>query len=315
MLSLSAFADLGAIDQGRAAIRERVVAAWDAFLVVADSVDLHAPSRLPRWRAQEICVHLGSWDDYQPVNGVLAAARAALEGHRPSKPPNPDDVNASVVRNHRYASRSEVLAALERGRDQAAEYLRPDDPQELDEVPVVSTVGPLPALTILHAQMYELAVHSLDLYALGGSKPGNALLDGGLAAMTDGAGALAARVGLKSTAGLQSDVGAWAFRSGETGWQIGRWGADAARDGGAFEVRLPVQVDAPAQLLLEASAGRINPFKAVVTRQLKVSGMPGLLGLAPIVQTVPGIPGGPALRAAAKGLAGAGGALGRLSRL
>jgi hypothetical protein len=67
-------------------------------------------------------------------------------------------------------------------------------------------------------------------------------------------------------------------------------------------------------MLLEASAGRINPLKAVVTRRLKVHGLPGLLGLAPIVETVPGIPGGPALRVAAKGLASAGGALGRLTR-
>ena len=48
---------------------------------------------------------------------------------------------------------------------------------------------------------------------------------------------------------------------------------------------------------------------AIVSRRLRVHGLPGLLGLAPIVETVPGIPGGPALRVAAKALAGAGGAL------
>ncbi len=72
---------------------------------------------------------------------------------------------------------------------------------------MVSTVGPLPALTILHAQIYELAVHSLDLLAPAAARPAGAtLLDGGLAALTDAAGALAARVGITSTAGIRTEV-------------------------------------------------------------------------------------------------------------
>jgi Mycothiol maleylpyruvate isomerase N-terminal domain len=311
--------EFGAIAYGRAAIRERVVQAWDDFLRVADGVDLAARSRLPGWRAHEICVHLGSWPEHQPVNGVLAAARAVLGGSTPGDPPDPDDVNSSVVTTHRDASRAEVMGALHRAREQAATYLDGDQPHELDEVPVVSTVGPLPTLTILHAQIYELAVHGLDLHALGGPAPGPNLLDSGLAALTDAAGALAARVGIASTAGIGSEVGSWAFRSGTNGWQIGRWGESgserASGTGGPdFAGKLPVRVQAPAAMLLDASAGRINPLKAVVTRRLKVHGLPGLLGLAPIVETVPGIPGGAALRVAAKGLAGAGGALGRLTR-
>jgi hypothetical protein len=309
------FAELGAIEHGRAAIRGRVIGAWDEFLRVAEGVDMRARSRLPGWRAHEICVHLGAWDDYQPVNGVLAAAREVQRGAPATRSPDPDDVNSSVVRNHRDASRAEVLAALERARDQAADYLSTDEPQELDQVLVVSTVGPLPALTILHAQIYELAVHSLDLQACGAPAPGPSLLDGGLAALTDAAGALAARVGIVSTAGIQSEVGSWAFRSGSRGWLIGRWGPDRTRtDASTFAGHMPVRVDASAVMLLEASAGRISPLRAVVTRRLRVHGLPGLLGLAPIVETVPGIPGGPALRVAARGLAGAGGALGRLKR-
>lgn len=308
------FADFGVIAHGRPTIRDRVVGAWDAFILVAEGVDLETESRLPGWRAHEICVHLGSWDDYQPVNGVLKAARDAKRGATPDSPPDPDDVNAAVVLSHQDAGRDEVFDALRRGRDQAQDYLAKDDPQELDEVLVMSTVGPLPALTILHAQVYELAVHSLDLLAMGGPRPADSLLDAGLAAMTDAAGALAARVGIKTTAGIRSDVGSWAFRSGDTGWQIGRWGTEGSGTTGAFDGKLPVRVDATAVALLEASAGRINPLKAVATRRLKVHGLPGLLGLAPIVETVPGIPGGPALRMAAKGLAGAGGALGRFTR-
>jgi hypothetical protein len=319
MPPLDGFVQLGAIAYGRAAIRERVVRAWDDFLQVAGSVDMTAKSRLPGWRAHEICVHLGAWPEHQPVNGVLAAAREVQNGTPAGPPPDPDDVNAGVVSRHRAATREEVMAALRLARAQAADYLEGDEPRELDEVPVVSTVGPLPTLTILHAQIYELAVHGLDLHALGGRAPGPHLLDSGLAALTDAAGALAARVGIASTAGIGSEVGSWAFRSGRDGWQIGRWGESGRTSVGQaaghdFSGKLPVRVQAPAATLLEASAARINPLKAVLTRRLKVHGLPGLLGLAPIVETVPGIPGGPALRVAAKGLASAGGALGRLTR-
>jgi hypothetical protein len=323
MPPLEGFVELGAIAYGRATIRDRVVRAWDDFLRVADGVDMAAKSRLPGWRAHEICVHLGAWPEHQPVNGVLAAAREVLRGTPAGPPPDPDDVNTSVITTHRHASRDDVMSALRLARQQAAAYLEGDEPHELDQVPVVSTVGPLPALTILHAQIYELAVHGLDLHALGGPAPGASLLDSGLAALTDAAGALAARVGIESTAGIGSEVGSWAFHSSSEGWQIGRWGerrenrrSVSSVGGGShdFAGRLPVRVHAPAATLLEASAGRISPLKAVVTRRLKVHGLPGLLCLAPIVETVPGIPGGAALRVAAKGLAGAGGALGRLTR-
>jgi uncharacterized protein (TIGR03083 family) len=317
MPSLDDFAELGVIEHDRAEIRDRVVGAWDEFLRIAADVDLEARSRLPGWRAHEICVHLGSWEDYQPVNGVLAAARNALTGTVPKDAPDPDEGNQWVVESHRNAGRDEVLGALERARDQAAGYLEPTDPQELDKVLVVSTVGPLPALTIIHAQIYELAVHGLDLAACGAPRPDARLLDAGLAALTDAAGALAARVGITSTAGIRSEIGSWAFRSGSHGWQIGRWsrtGSATDYSSAHFSGKLPVRVDAPAATLLEASAGRINPLLAVATRRLKVHGLPGLLSLAPIVETVPGIPGGPALRMAARGLAGAGGALGRLTR-
>jgi uncharacterized protein (TIGR03083 family) len=313
MPSLDDFAEFGVIEHPRGEIRDRVVGAWDEFLRIARGVDLETPSRLPGWRAYEICVHLGSWSDYEPVNGVLSAAQAAKRGKTQDRPPDLDTSAAVVINAHRRESRSEVLNALQRNRDQAAAYLKSTKPRVLDRVLVVSPVGPLPTLTILHAQIYELAVHGLDLAACGAPTPGAALLDAGLAALNDAAGAVAARVGITSTAGIRTEFGSWAFRTGSHGWEVGHW-SDASNAPARFGGKLPVRVDAPAAIILEASAGRINPLKAVVTRRLKVHGLPGLMSLAPIVETVPGIPGGPALRMAAKGLAGAGGALGRLSR-
>ncbi len=301
------FAELGAIDQGRSAIRERVIGAWDDFIQLAGQLDMDGRSRLPGWRAHEICVHLGSWPDYEPVKGVLAAARAAQKGVRPDSQPSLDDVAKDVTLAHREATPADVIAALTRARDDVEAYLTPNEPQDLDRVLVVSSVGALPALTILHAQIYELAVHSLDLRSAGGPPPPASLLDAGLAALTDAAGALAARVGIVSTSGIRSEAATWSFRSGPEGWRIER-SARAAGEVEAFGARLPVRVDATAADLLDASAARINPLRAVATRRLRLHGLPGLLGLAPIVELVPGIPGAPVLRAAGRGLAGAGGA-------
>ena len=41
-----------------------VLDAWDAFLEQAAAVDLGRPTRLPGWRAHELCVHLGAWRDH-----------------------------------------------------------------------------------------------------------------------------------------------------------------------------------------------------------------------------------------------------------
>ena len=101
---------------------------------------------------------------------MLAAAREVLKRHPPGAPPDPDDVNSSVITTHRAPAATRSSRPCDWAREQAADYLDGDEPRELDEVPVVSTVGPLPTLTILHAQIYELAVHGLDLHALGGPR-------------------------------------------------------------------------------------------------------------------------------------------------
>ena len=277
--------------------------AWDDFIRVAKGADLQAPTRLSGWRNHEICVHLGSWPDvdYQPVVGVLTAAQAMRDGEGRQTLLDADEMNATITVAKRTATREQVIAALQRNREQAAAYLAGDHLNPLDEVSVVSTVGALPALTILHAQTWELAVHALDLAAAGAPTPGPALLDAGLAALTDATGALCVRIGLRSTASLSTELGTWAFSAGPSGWQVARE---------PFGGKDKAHVDASAAALLEASATRTNLVLAIATRKLRVHGLPGLLGLAPIVETVPGIPGGPALRVAARALAGAGGVLG-----
>src|SRR3954447_23094405 len=152
----------GLADAGRERVGGMVLEAWDFFLEQAASVNLDRQSRLPGWRAHEICVHLGCWDDHQALADLIASARSGGTGTAPEV----DAVNERVTRAHRDASRDEVLAALRRNREATARYLR-EEPVALDTAPAVSVVGRLPLLSVVLGQTYELAVHGLDLVSCG----------------------------------------------------------------------------------------------------------------------------------------------------
>jgi uncharacterized protein (TIGR03083 family) len=285
-------------DAGRDEVGAMVLGAWDVFLEQAESVDLSRPSRLEGWRAQEICVHLGCWDDHTAMADLIASARAGGTG----TPPDVDAVNARVTAGHRDASRDDVLAALRRNREATARYLA-DEPAELDTAPTVSVVGRIPLLSVVLGQAYELAIHGLDLVSCGAAPPPADVLQSGIAALADVTGGLAASMDITGGVTLATPDGGWAFDADAHGWTVRR--VAAGRHSGAT-------VEAPAQLLLEAASGRINPVPAVARRRLKVHDIGGLLKLAPIVQAVPGIPGGPILQLAARTVGGAGGVVGRL---
>src|SRR4051794_37074668 len=120
-------------DAGRDEVGGMVLAAWDAFLDQAADVDLTRSTRLPGWRAQEVCVHLGAWPDRAALAGLVADARAGGTG----EPSDPDASNARVTAAHRDADRAEVLAALRAGRAATERYLA-EEPAELDTAPTVS---------------------------------------------------------------------------------------------------------------------------------------------------------------------------------
>ena len=275
-----------------------VLEAWDAFIEQAETVDLDRRSRLSGWRAHEICVHLGCWDDHQALADLIASARSGGTGTAPEV----DAVNERVTRAHRDASRDEVLAALRRNREATARYLR-DEPVQLDIAPAVSVVGRLPLLSVVLGQAYELAVHGLDLVSCGAAPPPPSVLQSGLAALADVTGALAASSDIAGGATLATPDGGWAFAADDDGWTVRRVPPG--------ETNGPA-VEADADLLLEAASGRINPVPAVARRRLRVHEVGGLLQLAPITEKVPGIPGGPILKLAARTVSGAGGMLGRM---
>jgi uncharacterized protein (TIGR03083 family) len=288
----------GMADAGRKEIAGMVLPAWDSFLAQAEDVDLSRTSRLPGWRAQEICVHLGHWPENTAMADLVASARAGGTGLQPDV----DAVNGRVTAAHRDASRDEVLAALRANREATERYLT-EEPEELDTAPTVSVVGRLPLLSVVLGQAYELAVHGLDLADLGAGPVPDEVLQSGLAALTDVTGALAASCGITGGVTLTTPDGGWRFAADPSGWTVAR--VAAGPTSGAA-------VEAPAAVLLEAASGRINPVPAVARRRLKVRDVSGLLKLAPIVQAVPGIPGGPILQLAAKTVGGASGVLGRL---
>ena len=290
----------GMADAGRGRVGELVLPAWDAFLAAAETVDLGTPTRLPGWRAQEVCVHLGVWPDHAALADLVTSARKGGTG----TPADVDAVNARVTAAHRDASRADVLAALERNRAATVAYLA-DEPPELDTAPAVSTVGRLPMLSVVLGQAYELAVHGLDLVSAGAPPPPAPVLQAGLAALADVTGALAAQQRITARATLATPDGGWAFAAGADGWTVHPVPAGRVRG---------TAVEAPADLLLDAASGRTNPVTALALRRLRVQELGGLLALAPIVSVAPGIPGGPILALAARTLGGAGGLLGRLRR-
>src|SRR5688500_1299820 len=150
-------------DAGRDEVAGMVLGAWDAFLDQVATVDLQRSSRLPGWRAHEIAVHLGCWDDHTALADLIASARAGGAGTLPDV----DAVNARVV------------AALRRNRDATARYLT-EEPVELDTAPTVSVVGRLPLLSVVLGQAYELAAHGLDLVSCGAEPPPPEVLQSGL---------------------------------------------------------------------------------------------------------------------------------------
>ena len=290
--------EYGMASRGRDVVGPLVLEAWDAFVDSAAATDLDRPSRLPGWRGHEVCVHLGSWPDYRAFEGMVRSARAGGVGPAPDA----DAANDEVTRRHRLADRDDVLEALRRHRQEVSAFLAHGDP-DLDLAETASTVGPLPLLSVVLGEAYELAVHALDLVSCGAPPPPPHLLQAGLAALADVTGALTARTGIDAGATLHTPDGGWSFTTRAGSWTV--VGVEGARPPGAV-------VEGRADVLLDASAGRSNAVAQLARRRLKVHDLPAMLRLAPVVQAAPGIPGAPILELAGRTLSGVGGLAGRL---
>jgi hypothetical protein len=284
---------------------KRVLAAWDAFLDCAGAADLSRPSRLPKWTGRDVCVHLGEWDDEDPLADMLAAARDGISQERA---PSADDLNAQKLARHADASVEDALEAVRRGRDSVARTFQLPELAELGGRPTMSTVGPLPLLTQLHAGAYELAVHALDLMPCGAPRPSHELLNAGVAALADVTGGLAARHNVRATVTSLTPRGGWTFEAADGGWTTTEIGPDARPHGAVIR--------ADEAVLLDASAGRVSIPPLLLDGRLKVQDMAMMLRLTPLLDEVPGLPGGGPLKVAARVVGGVrGGANVLLGRL
>ena len=249
-----------------------------------------------------MCTHLGVWDDYDAVAGLVASARAGGQGEAPDV----DAANARVTAAHRHAPRAEVLDALRRHRDGVRAYLD-DAPAGLDRAPTAGPVGALPLLTTLLGEAYELAVHALDLRDRRAGDPPDALLDAGLLALADVTGALAAAHGVAGGAALVTPAGGWRFTRGRRRLAGAAGRTRRPRAG-------PRRHAARGSPCSTRPRGGANPVGLLARRRLVLHDAAGLLRLAPLVEVAPNLPGGPLLTVAARTLSGAAGLLGRWGR-
>lgn len=282
--------------------RTRILGAWDAFLDLAEDVDLEAPSRLPGWRGHDVLAHLGTWGEDTAADRMLAEARGTSYGDVLDQ----DARNAALVAEHRDASRSEVLDALVVGREAMAGLLDSPDLPELAERRLASILGPLPLLSLICASTYELAVHALDLEPSGAPTPPPELTLPAVGALVDITGALCARQGITATAVAMTPHGGWVVATVGPDWTTVELPAGPVEG---------VGVEAEAATLLDVSAGRQAVPPLLVRRELRAHGTAGLMALAPIVEAVPGLPGGGPLRAAARYVGGVGRLVSRLPGL
>lgn len=272
-------------------LRELFAGAWDAMIDLAGRVPLEQASRLPGWTARDVLVHVGSWDEHPTFASLLDDARHG----RVHELDDADARNAMVVAAHHDADRADIQQALRTARDRGLDFLGSAELTTIGQDWTDSTVGRLPVTGVLMAVSFELAVHALDV-AEPGQVPGR-LLDAGVGALVDLAGALAARRGLDVTVAVVTPVGSWA-----TGCEPGAWTTVALPAGTRSKDLGWPAVEGRAQDVLDAAAGRQLAAQLLVTRRLKLHDVPALLRLSGALDEVTGLPGGSALHAATRAL-------------
>jgi uncharacterized protein (TIGR03083 family) len=265
--------------------------AWDAVIQLAGTVPLDRPSRLAGWTARDVLVHLGSWEEHRSFASLLDDARHG----RVHEVDDADARNALLVAAHHDADADDITHALREARDRGLDFLRSPDVTSIGRDWTDSTVGPLPVAGVVMASGFELAVHALDV-----AEPARLprpLLDAGVAALVDLAGALAARRGLELTVAVITPEGAWATDCLPGSWSTAPLpGTTTSRDLG-----WPA-VEGLAADVLDAAAGRRLAAQLLITRRLRLHDVPALLRLSGALEEVTGLPGGSALSTAARAL-------------
>lgn len=299
--------DLGLATADPADCGARALAAWEAFVSLAEQVDLAAPARAKGRTGREVVLPLGAWPENRTLADILEDARSGAEPGSGRGHLDHEATEARVRAAHADASADEVLQALRTARDDLAAWLDSGD-DEASLRPVPSLLGPLPVLTFLHAAAYQLSVSALDLEPCGVRAP-ESLLEAGVVALVDTTGALAARQRVSGSIIAVLPGGSWGFGSRDASWRTIEVDLGGAGPPGPA-------VEAEARVIIDVTAGRVgNVPQLWRERRLVTHDLVGLMRLAPVVEQVPGIPGGAGLRAATRYLGGVGRILGRLPGL
>lgn len=277
----------------RAELGTLVVQCWDDFLAVAEDskTDLSKPSRVKGWSGADLCTHLGTWADADPLGAIVDSARSdKAKGQTTAQV---DANNAKVIKDHGGESHEAILKSLHASRDATAELVASDEWDELSLKAASSPLGPMALATVLHAGAYELAIHALDLEPCGAPAPEDRLLGRGVAALIDVVGGLAFSQKLVTRVTAKTPEGAWTCISTKDGWTTEPFTGDKPDGAG---------IRGDAAVLLDTSAGRTNPVTVVLRRKLVPSDLKAFFPLVPLLDAAPGLPGAKALQSAAAGL-------------
>lgn len=257
------------------------VGAWDELLAAISTVDMAAPARKAGRTAARTLVVLGSWPEGRPLAAIRGDALAGV-----TTAEHLDAIEERVIAAHVNGGRDELIASLQRARDDVAQWATSSDVAHEALLPVAGPLGVVPLGTLVAATAYQCAVAARDL-APAGVRDSPALHAHGLAALVDTVGAVAAQQGepLALTAVTpQVSVG--------TGARDGDWRT--------------VRVDSPegptvmcdAGLLLDIASGRASAPAAYARGEIRAQDLPGLLAVAQVLARSPGLPGTDGLRTA-----------------
>ena len=276
--------------------------AWNLLIEAARSCDLTLPSRTRDRTGAQMLLPFGDYPENRGMAQILDDARNGRTGTVDQL----DDA-ARVLEAHGQDSPDEIVAALERSRDDLESWIDDGGPRAEGMLLTRSLLGTLPVLTLVHAMSFQLAVTARDLEPCGATVPAE-LLDTGLLALLDTTGALAARQNATASLTVTTPelfVG--------TGAQATDWCTVNLDEFRGLDIPLGPGIIASSAVMLDIASGKANVPGLYASGDVKVTDLSGLLALAPIIEGVPGIPGGAALAKAAKLMSGLGGLMGALS--
>lgn len=292
--------DRGLASAAPEALAQRTLAAWDACIELAGSVDPTTPVRHSIAGAEFAA--LGTWPGTRTLDDMRADAVA---GHTTI----PDRAAPDIPE---HPSGAELTTALQLSRDNLATWLEGpatgDHGWQAEGLLITPTIiGPLPLLTALHGAAYQMALIALDLQTAGALAAPPELLNIGLDALVDTTGAFAARAGV--TAAITARVPERQFGTGAQGadWCTRDISTSPRNSTG------PTVVSDVAGVLALTS-GRADIARLYRNGSLRLQDIPGLLRWVAVVEEVPSLPGGATLARAGRYLAGISSLVSRLPR-